>query len=146
VKPTFDPKGLEKTKSWEYVVRFAFGGLVTAGTGLIARRYGPVVGGLFLAFPAILPASLTLVQQHDGREQAVEDARGARLGSIGLAAFALVTWRIATTLPGAPVIVVATLAWALVSVAAWALRYGPPRSFAVRGALDGHASRSPRSR
>jgi Protein of unknown function (DUF3147) len=59
--PELDPAGLKKAKPWEYVVRFFFGGLVTALAGLVAKVWGPVVGGLFLAFPAILPASLTLV-------------------------------------------------------------------------------------
>jgi hypothetical protein len=39
-------------------------GAITAAAGLIAGLYGPTIGGLFLAFPSILPASLTLVA-HD---------------------------------------------------------------------------------
>src|ERR1017187_6672822 len=35
--------------------RVVFGGIVTGLTGLIARRDGPGVAGLFLAFPAIFP-------------------------------------------------------------------------------------------
>jgi hypothetical protein len=45
----------------DYAVRFVFGGIVTALTGLIAGRYGPGVAGLFLAFPAIFPAGATLI-------------------------------------------------------------------------------------
>jgi hypothetical protein len=131
VKPSFEPAALRKTRPWEYVVRSVFGGVVTAATGLVAHQFGPVVGGLFLAFPAILPASLTLVEQHDGREQAAEHARGACLGSIGLAAFALVVWRTAATWPGGLAIAVATLAWAGVSVAAWAVACGARASSLV---------------
>jgi hypothetical protein len=40
----------------EWAVRFLFGGAVCVAAGLIARRFGPGVGGLFLAFPAIFPA------------------------------------------------------------------------------------------
>jgi hypothetical protein len=36
---------------------------MTAIPGWIASKYGPVVGGLFLAFPAIFPASATLVEK-----------------------------------------------------------------------------------
>jgi Protein of unknown function (DUF3147) len=122
--PRLELDGLAKTKPRECIVRFLFGGAVTAGTGLVAHHFGPELGGLFLAFPAILPASLTLVKQHDGRRQAVADACGARLGSIGLAAFALVVWSTATTWNGALVLTVATLAWVVVSIAAWAGRYG----------------------
>jgi hypothetical protein len=105
-------------------VRFVFGGAVTAGTGLVAHYFGPGIGGLFLAFPAILPASLTLVEQHDGRANAVDDARGARLGCLGLAAFAFVTWRLGASWAGALVLGVATLTWVVVGLAAWAIRYG----------------------
>ena len=34
-------------------------------TGVLAGHYGPVFGGLFLAFPAIFPASATLVEKHE---------------------------------------------------------------------------------
>ena len=44
---------LRKTHWHEYALRFVFGGLVTAGAVLVAERWGPGVGGLFLVFPAI---------------------------------------------------------------------------------------------
>ncbi len=69
---------------WEYILRFVFGGAITVATGLVASHYGPAVGGMFLAFPAILPASLTLVERHDGRAGATDNARGARLGALAL--------------------------------------------------------------
>jgi hypothetical protein len=122
--PTVEPKALGKTKPWEFLVRFAFGGAVTAATGLIAHELGPSIGGLFLAFPAILPASLTLVKQHYGRAQAVDDARGACLGSIGLAVFALFASRVALHSSAPLVLVGATLLWAVSSVAAWTVVYG----------------------
>jgi hypothetical protein len=37
---------------------------MTVVAGLIAARFGPVVGGLFLAFPAIFPATATLIEKH----------------------------------------------------------------------------------
>ena len=42
--------GLAKTFHQFEVTRFLLGGAVTVITGLIARQYGPVVGGLFLAW------------------------------------------------------------------------------------------------
>ncbi len=38
---------------YEYVVRFVLGGFATVVAGLVADIWGPVAGGLFLAFPAI---------------------------------------------------------------------------------------------
>ena len=50
---------------YEYLIRFGLGGVTTVLAGLIAVRWGPVIGGLFLAFPAIFPASATLVEKHE---------------------------------------------------------------------------------
>jgi hypothetical protein len=124
VRPQLKPEGLTRTRPWEYLARFVFGGMVTACTGLVAHHFGPSIGGLFLAFPAILPASLTLVKRHDGRAQAVDDARGACLGSIALAAFAFIVQGTATRWPAALVLGSATLVWAVVGGALWGVRYG----------------------
>jgi hypothetical protein len=89
---------IKETKPIELGVRFLFRGLCTVAAGLMARRYGPAIGGLFLAFPAILPASATLIQAHEkekkaqigsdgtrrGRMSASVDAAGAALGCCGL--------------------------------------------------------------
>jgi hypothetical protein len=48
---------LRGIKVHEFAVRFLFGGFCTVAAGLIAKRFGPSIGGLFLAFPAIFPAS-----------------------------------------------------------------------------------------
>jgi len=124
MKPALAPAQLKQTRAWEHAVRFAFGGAITATTGLIAHRWGPAVAGLFLAFPAILPASLTLVTQHDGRACAIDDARGARLGTAGLAAFATVVAGVAGHLAPLLVLTLASLAWLAVALSLWAVRYG----------------------
>jgi hypothetical protein len=128
-----DPASLARTTWLEYAVRFVFGGLITAAAGLIAHRYGPAIGGLFLAFPAIFPASATLVEKHEiqkkkraglqgvirGREAAALDAAGAALGCIGLAGFATVVWQL--LVPYEPSIVLggAGLLWLGVSGLCW---------------------------
>lgn len=43
---------------------FYSGSLITAATGIIAKKLGPGVGGLFLAFPAIFPAGAPLMEKH----------------------------------------------------------------------------------
>src|SRR5260370_1205193 len=99
----FVPAELARTRWYEYAIRFLFGGAVTAIAGIVAREFGPAVGGLLLAFPAILLASATLIEKHeiqkkrraglDGRARGVKaaalDAIGAALGSIGLMLFGL---------------------------------------------------------
>ena len=107
MKIRIDLTGLRRTKWHDYIVRFLFGGLITAVAGLIAERWGPGIGGLFLAFPAIFPASATLVEKHEkqkknraglqgtvrGREAAALDAVGSALGCLGLVGFAFVVWQ-----------------------------------------------------
>jgi hypothetical protein len=127
-QPELAPRQLRDTKAWEYGVRFVFGGAITVGTGLIGKVWGPFVAGLFLAFPAILPASLTLVKRHDGRRQAVEDARGARLGSLGLAAFAATVAVTAGGLSPWIVLTAAAVLWAIVDIGLWYVRYSPEDS------------------
>jgi hypothetical protein len=88
-----------------------------------------------LAFPAIFPASATLVEKHEkqkkkraglqgtvrGREAAALDAAGAALGCIGLAGFALVVWQLLVPYETSLVLGVAALLWLGVSGLLWQL-------------------------
>lgn len=112
-------EGLKQTKAHEWVLRFVFGGLVSLVAGLVGQKAGPVVGGLFLGFPSILPATITLVMKHRGRVQAVEDARGAALGGVGLVAFAFLLTATAERWGEAVSLASATGAWLLVSIISW---------------------------
>jgi len=69
MKVTFNPSALRRTKWYEYAVRFIFGGSITAAAGIIAKLWGPTIGGLFLAFPAIFPASATLLEKHQKQKK-----------------------------------------------------------------------------
>jgi hypothetical protein len=110
---------LKKVRAWEHAIRFVFGGAVTAIAGLVGSRWGEAVGGMFLAFPAILPASLTLVKQHGSRADAVDDARGGRVGTLALAGFAVVVAVTATILSPAVFLSLAMAAWLVVAVFGW---------------------------
>ena len=127
---------VRQARWYEYAVRFLFGGLITAAAGLIAMKFGPVIGGLFLAFPAIFPASATLIEKHEierktrlglnGKKRAAKAvsvaAAGASIGTIGLAIFALLVWK---TLPShTPWLVLfgATLVWMALSLLLWQIR------------------------
>ena len=131
-----DPSVLRQTKWQDYAVRFLFGGLITAVAGIIAKKFGPGIGGLFLAFPAILPASATLIEKHErekkqshglnglarGRSAASIDAAGASMGTIGLLVFALAVWHFLPQAHAWTVLAIATLLWLAVSVAIWLVR------------------------
>jgi len=132
----FDCSALQRTKWHEYAVRFIFGGVITAVAGIIAKKYGAAVGGLFLAFPAIFPSSATLVEKHEmekkeehglhgterGREAASVDAAGSAMGSIGLLIFALLVWRFMPSHKAWLVLAGATVSWFAASVLLWRLR------------------------
>lgn len=136
MKIQLEPSSLKESRWYEYAIRFFFGGLITVLTGLIAKKFGPSVAGLFLAFPAIFPASATLIEKHErekkeraglhgtrrGREVAAVDAAGASMGGIGLIAFAIVVWRLLPTHGVAGVLAAATAAWLGISVWVWILR------------------------
>jgi len=110
----------------DWLIRFAFGAGVSALAAVISEVAGPRIGGLFLAFPAILLASLTLVAKEDGPHPAREDARGATLGAAGLVAFALTGAVLLGRVPIAVALIAATAAWALVAFGAYVVmrRYG----------------------
>jgi Protein of unknown function (DUF3147) len=128
-----DLVALKMTKWSEYALRFLFGGVITVITGVLAERYGPEFGGLFLAFPALLAASATLIEKHErerkrrfgivktlrGRQAAALDARGVTMGSIGLIGFALVVWQLLPIWNGAYTLVTALAVWLFISVLIW---------------------------
>jgi hypothetical protein len=118
-KPRFKVRKMGEAPLRDYVVRFVFGGAVAAVAAAVGKIWGPSVGGLFLAFPALLPASLTLVDEEDGRASAVDDARGAVLGSIGLGAFAAVVALLSKSVPPIVVLALALAAWGAVSMGLW---------------------------
>lgn len=133
---TFDPRGFRRTQWREIGVRFLFGGIVTVITGLIAKEWGPGLGGLFMAFPAIFPAAATLVAKHEDEEMeraglqgarrasaaAALDARGAAMGAVGLMVFGAVAWKLLPTQRTTSVLIGALLAWFLVAVTLWWMR------------------------
>jgi len=132
VRPDAEP--LRHTHWQGHLLRFVAGGVVTVVTGLIAKAFGPVVGGLFLALPAIFPVGLATTErlQNDeagpgargdrARRAGICEAVGAAAGCVGLAAFAIVAWRGLGRWPVPLVFAAATAAWALFAFAAWAVR------------------------
>jgi Protein of unknown function (DUF3147) len=131
-----DPSTLKKTRWYEFGIRFLFGGLITAVAGIIARKFGPEIGGLFLAFPAIFPASATLIEKHEvqekeraglkgrarGRKAASVDAAGAAIGSIGLLIFAALVKQFLVTHSAWLVLTASSAAWLAVSLLFWQIR------------------------
>ena len=71
---------LKNTRGYEYALRFVLGGSATVFTGEITAGLWPTTGGLFLAFPAIFCASVTLVEKHERERKQKVGGRGTRRG------------------------------------------------------------------
>ena len=132
----FEVAELQETRWYEYASRFLFGGAITAAAGLIAQKYGPAIGGLFLAFPAIFPASASLIEKHEnekknkagfsgtkrGRVAAGVDAAGTAMACIGLMAFAFVAWKLLPSHATWLALACATFTWGAASAIVWTAR------------------------
>jgi len=136
MRPKLRIDSLRQTTPMEYAIRFMFGGLVTLAATLIANKWGPVIGGIFLAFPGIFPAGVSLVEKHKtkresvvgkigvatARAEASVQAAGASAGTWGLAGFGLVLWKEAAIHSLPMMMMCAALAWAVLSWTLWMLR------------------------
>ena len=152
----FSPSSLREGRWYEYLIRFALGGAATVFTGLVSSRYGASIGGLFLALPAIFCASATLIEKHEirrkreagfagerrGQEAAALDAAGAALGALGMLGFAIV-FSLMVKSSTLVAFIGASLAWLVVSVAAWYVR---SKMRSVRKAGTAKKTAAPRSR
>jgi hypothetical protein len=146
-----DLAALSETRAHEYITRFLLGGATCIATGLIAKAFGPVVGGLFLAFPAVFPASATLVERHErnrkaqagieftvrGRLSAALDARGASMGALGLIAFAVLAWKCLNAWNAVLALASAMAVWVVLASALWRLRRLHTRMWILRSHRKG---------
>jgi Protein of unknown function (DUF3147) len=115
------PAKLREVRARDLVVRFAFGAATSAVAGLISIVFSAIAGGVFLAFPAILAASLTLIAEAEDRGEAREDARGAAVGAVALAAFAAVAALGFTRVAWPLVLAAACLGWVAVALGLYLL-------------------------
>jgi hypothetical protein len=110
-RPSAKPGKLREVRRRDLGYRFAAGALTSIASGALTLACGPRVGGIMLAFPAILAASLTLIKEQEDGVQAREDARGATIGGAALALFAAVAALTIGHLSGVVSLLLATLSW-----------------------------------
>jgi Protein of unknown function (DUF3147) len=113
--PRVDRAKIKSTRFRDYALRFVFGAGIALAAALIGTWFGPKVGGLFLGFPAILPASLTLIQKKEGRDEASVDSVGAMLGAVALVAFGVVVLATVAGLGVVPSVLIAFVVWLAVA-------------------------------
>jgi hypothetical protein len=122
------PEKLGEIRTRDMAVRFAFGAVTSAVAGSLSILFSPIVGGVFLAFPAILAASLTLIAEEEDRSESREDARGATVGALGMAAFAAVGVAAFNVIAWPFALAAACGGWAIVAVGLYVLIWVVPDS------------------
>jgi hypothetical protein len=120
-RPRLEAGRLREVRPRELLVRFAFGASTSVLSAFVSLEFGPRAGGVLLALPAILAASVTLIGRKDGPEEAREGARGAVVGAIGLGCFAAVGALLFGRLPGAAVLALAGGVWTLAAMGIYRL-------------------------
>jgi Protein of unknown function (DUF3147) len=122
-RPAINPSRVREVKPRMLAYRFLAGAATSVIAGIITLVFGARVGGIFLAFPAILAASLTLIEEENDSAEAREDARGAVLGGTAMFAFAAVGAVTFGHLAGALVLLLATAAWLAVAMLGYLLAW-----------------------
>lgn len=97
-------------------LRFVFGAAVSVVAGLVGIAAGQRAGGVMLAAPAVLPATLTIIERKEGRGPAVTEVQGAVLGAVALIGFAVVAAASMARLPLAAALLGALAAWAAAAI------------------------------
>jgi hypothetical protein len=122
-RPSFSPSRVREVGFRELAIRFVAGALTSVVAGVVTLAFGSRVGGILLAFPAILAASLTLIEQEEDSAEAREDARGAVVGGLALTTFAVIAAVTLGNLNPALALVLATAGWFATAIggyfAAW---------------------------
>ena len=114
-RPQVDLGAIRRHSFGDYATRFAFGAGISAAAAIVATAFGAKVGGVLLAFPAIMPASLTLIEKKEGRQKAAIDAYAAILGSVALIGFAIVAGYAFKHFTGVVALLLAAGAWMAVA-------------------------------
>jgi len=82
---------------------------------------GARAGGLFLAFPEIGVAGLSLVEKKEGRSRARDNAHGAIIGAVALAVFAVISAMMLARTNSLLALGLALLGWSGIAATGYAL-------------------------
>ncbi len=151
---------MSQVRPRDLAVRFGFGALAGGLSGCIGIAFGARVGGVFLAFPATLLATLTLIEKESTKHDAEDDDVGASLGAAALVAFAVIAWQLLVPIGAPAALAVASAAWLGAAVGLYAVlrsvraprqdeqtsRTTASRSSRSCARRDGSSAMSPRSK
>jgi len=77
---SFNLGALAKTKWYEYLVRFAFGGAITVTARFLAEHFGPVFGDSSWPFPLFFPQAPRWSQNTKPRRNRMRESQPTREG------------------------------------------------------------------
>jgi hypothetical protein len=118
-----DVSQLKHLKLKDYILRFLFGGAISVLAAFITQVLNVRIGGVFMAFPAILLASLTMISREDGKYNAEEDARGGIVGAVAFVVTAIVLILTLRALSVPVVLFMALIVWLICAFGLYALSY-----------------------
>jgi uncharacterized protein DUF3147 len=110
-RPRLELGKVRELRARELGYRFIAGAMTSIAAGTATLAFGPRAAGILLAFPAILAASLTLIEEQEDSAEAREDARGAIIGGFSLALFAVVAALTLGKLSSAIALLLSAAAW-----------------------------------
>ncbi len=110
-RPGLDLSKLKDVRPRDLGLRFLAGAATSVIAGILSLALTARVGGFFLAFPAILGASLTLIEEQEDSAEAREDCRGAVVGGLAMVVFAAVVALTVERMSGALALALAAAAW-----------------------------------
>ncbi|HYZ54832.1 MAG TPA: DUF3147 family protein [Streptosporangiaceae bacterium] len=114
-----DLGALRETRLRDLAVRFAFGAAISIVAGLVGVLAGQRAGGVLLASPAILPATLTMIEREENHRAAVTETQGSVPGAVALVVFAAVSATTIKLVPVGAALLSALAAWIAVAIAGY---------------------------
>ena len=117
-----DLQSVREIRPGALAMRFAFGAAISVVAGLVSVVAGQRVGGVMLAAPAVLPATLTIIERQEGRGPAVTEVQGSVPGAVALIGFAVVAATAMTHLPLAGALLAALGTWIIAAIGGYLLQ------------------------
>lgn len=122
-RPSLKLGKMLEVKPRHLAIRFIAGALTSAVAVAVTLAFGARAGGILLAFPAILAASLTLIEQQDDSAEAREDARGAVIGACAMAVFAAIAALTFGKLNAVAALALATAGWFVTALGGYVIAW-----------------------
>ena len=111
-----DVDAVREIRPGALALRFAFGAGISVVAGLVGIVAGQRAGGVMLAAPVVLTATLTIIERQEGRGPAVTEVQGAVPGALALIGFALVAAASIAALPLAAALIAALATWVVAAI------------------------------